>query len=38
MGVSMLQTGVVQRRDVSILYIVILYMFTQYNYEGYNLL
>ena len=32
----MLQTGVVQRRDLSILYYVILYMFTQYDYEGYN--
>ena len=28
--VSMLQTGIVQRRDVSILYFVILYRFTQY--------
>ena len=31
-------TGIVQRRDVSILYSVILYMFTPYNHEGYNLL
>ena len=31
-------TGIVQRRDVSIFYSVILHMFTQYNYEGYNLL
>ena len=34
--VSMLQTGVVPRRDVSIIYSAILEMFTQYNYEGYN--